>query len=131
MNRKTAAAISDTVRDSVEFLRLNLFSDSYPDAVRNADVIFYRNVSIYFEPEVQQHIFRNLAEMLNEEGYLFLSSAETSVHNIGVLSLIEKDGVFLYGKGSDMQIVETKKAPLRPEPVCCRANKGTCMLYPQ
>lgn len=114
--------VSDTVRDSVAFLRLNLFGNSYPDTVRNADVIFYRNVSIYFEPDVQQHIFRNLAELLNEEGYLFLSSAETSVHNIGVLSLIEKDGVFLYGKGSDMHIVERRK------PRCDRSRSAVAPI---
>lgn len=107
--QETGFLIHDRVRDSVEFLRLNLFGDSYPDVVRNADIIFYRNVSIYFEPEVQQHIFRNLASMLREQGYLFLSSAETFVHNIGILSLIERDGVFLYGKGMDMKIEERRR----------------------
>jgi len=114
--------IRDTVREGVVFLRLNLFGDSYPDTVRNADIIFYRNVSIYFEPDVQQHIFRNLAELLNEEGYLFLSSAETFVHDIGVLSLIERDGVFLYGKGSDMHIVERRK------PRCDRNRSAAALM---
>jgi chemotaxis protein methyltransferase CheR len=103
--------ISDTVRDGVEFLRLNIFGDSFPDAVHDADVIFYRNVSIYFEPEAQQRIFKNLAGMLNKQGYLFLSSAETFVHNIGVLSLVEKEGVFLYAKGIEVQIGERRKPP--------------------
>ena len=121
--QETGYRISDTVREGVEFLRLNLFGDSYPDAVRNADVIFYRNVSIYFEPEAQQRIFKNLAEMLNEKGYLFLSSAETSVHNIGVLSLVEKEGVFLYEKGIDVQIGERRK-PCDQNKSVARATLG-------
>ncbi|TAN40370.1 MAG: tetratricopeptide repeat protein [Nitrospirae bacterium] len=109
--------INDAVREGVEFLRLNLFSDSYPETVMNADVIFYRNVSIYFEPGAQQRIFRNLAGMLNEKGYLFLSSAETSVHDIGVLSLIEMEGIYLYGKGVAVEIGERRKQPDgRPKP---------------
>ncbi len=103
--------ISETVREGVEFLRLNIFGDSYPDTIRNADVIFYRNVSIYFEPEAQQRIFRNLAGILNKKGYLFLSSAETFIHNSGVLSLIEKEGVFLYEKGVTVQLGERRKPP--------------------
>ncbi|MBI5633963.1 MAG: hypothetical protein HZA15_10850 [Nitrospirae bacterium] len=103
--------INDLVRGGVEFLHLNLFGDAYPEAVRNTDIIFYRNVSIYFEPEAQKRIFRSLAEMLNEKGYLFLSSAETFVHNSGLLSLVEKEGVFLYEKGVTVQVEERRKHP--------------------
>lgn len=105
--------IKNAVRRGVEFLRLNLFVDSYPDAVRNADIIFYRNVSIYFESDAQKRIFSALAGMLNEKGYLFLSSAETFVHNSGILSLIEKEGVFLYEKGLEIQMEERRKSPCR------------------
>ncbi len=105
----TSYKIKDAIRQGVDFLRLNIFSDSYPDTVSNADIIFYRNVSIYFEPEAQKRIFKSLSDMLNEKGYLFLSSAETFVHDGGVLSLIEKEGVFLYRKGVDMHIEERRK----------------------
>ncbi|MHB8880567.1 MAG: CheR family methyltransferase [Thermodesulfovibrionales bacterium] len=107
----TGFRISDAVREGVEFLRLNLFAESYPETVMNADVIFYRNVSIYFEPAAQQRIFRNLAGMLNQKGYLFMSSAETSGHDIGVLSLVEMDGIYLYEKGVEVQIGERRKQP--------------------
>lgn len=103
--------VRDGVREGVEFLRLNIFGDTYPDTVRDADVIFYRNVSIYFEPEAQQRVFRNLAGLLSDRGYLFLSSTETFAHNIGVLCLVEKDGVFIYSKGDEVQIRERRKPP--------------------
>lgn len=116
--------IHEAVRKGVDFLRLNIFNDSYPEAVRNADVIFYRNVSIYFEPEAQQHILRNLAAMLNEKGYLFLSSAETFAHNIGVLSLVEKEGVFLYEKGVEVKIGERRKSPGSHNKAAAWATQG-------
>lgn len=120
--------IRDAVREGVEFLRLNIFGDSYPEQVRNADVIFYRNVSIYFEPEVQKLVFRNLADLLADKGYLFLSSTETFAHNIGVLSLIEKDGVFFYSKGVEVRIEERRRTPVEarktPPPPARRLPAG-------
>ena len=54
--------VRDVVRNSVEFVELNLFSEAYPDEVRDADIIFYRNVSIYFERDTQKLIFGNLCK---------------------------------------------------------------------
>ncbi|MBA4372718.1 MAG: hypothetical protein C0402_07610 [Thermodesulfovibrio sp.] len=107
--------IREAVREGVEFLQLNIFGDAYPDTVRDADVIFYRNVSIYFEPAAQQHVFRNLAGLLSEKGYLFLSSTETFAHNIGILSLVEKGGVYIYSKGVEVRIEERRKPSVSPD----------------
>ena len=104
--------IKDVVKENVEFEKLNLLSDTYPDALRGADVIFYRNVSIYFEPETQKNIFRNLAGLLNDNGYLFVSSTETLSHNIGILSLIEMDGSFLYHKKIELALDDRRKSSL-------------------
>ncbi|MGC2061372.1 MAG: CheR family methyltransferase [Thermodesulfovibrionales bacterium] len=116
--------IRDAVREGVEFLRLNIFGDSYPDSVRDADVIFYRNVSIYFEPEAQQRVFRNLAGLLSEKGYLFLSSTETFAHNIGVLSLVEKEGDFIYSKRVEVRIVERRKPSVSVNKAAAPATQG-------
>jgi len=90
--------IKDFVRERVEFRKLNLLSDSYPEELKMLDIIFYRNVSIYFEPETQRRIFSNLAALLKEGGCLFLSATETLSHNFGILSLVETDGVFFFRK---------------------------------
>ena len=101
--------IKDFIRERVEFRRLNLLSDDYPSEFSGADVIFYRNVSIYFEPDVQKHIFTKLAGILNENGYLFVSSTETLSHNIGVLSLVEINGIFLYEKHIEICLDERRR----------------------
>ncbi len=102
--------INRACRESVTFVPQNICGDTFPDALCDADVVFYRNVSIYFEPDVQQRIFRNLAGLLHQRGYLFLSSTETFCHNVGVLSLIEREGIFFYSKGIEVQIEERRKA---------------------
>ncbi len=103
--------IKDCIKEGVEFRNLNLLSDIYPPEFSGTDVIFYRNVSIYFEPDAQKHIFTKLAGLLNDNGYLFVSSTETLSHNIGVLSLVEIDGVFLYEKHLEICIDERRRPP--------------------
>lgn len=93
--------IKDFVREGVKFIKLNLLNDDFPDELKGVDVIFFRNVSIYFNPETQKNILKKLSELLNEKGYLFVGSTETLSHDTGVLSLIEMDGVFLFQKIKD------------------------------
>ncbi len=114
--------IKDFVRKKVEFRRLNLLSDSYPEELKMLDIIFYRNVSIYFEPEVQRGIFSNLASLLREDGCLFLSATETLSHNVGILSLVEMDGVFFFKKNRQQEIgCKTDDARVAVEP--CLSSK--------
>ncbi len=101
--------IRDWLRDAVEFIPLNLLEAEYPPALGDSDVIFYRNVSIYFSPEVRNEIFTRLAASLNQGGYLVVSPSETFCYNKGALSLTPLEGAFFYRKG-----VAGEKAPVRP-----------------
>ena len=44
------------------------------------DVIFLRNVMIYFAPEVKREILRKVKTLLKPGGYLFLGAAETTIN---------------------------------------------------
>lgn len=113
--------IRDFVREQVEFRKLNLLGDTFPHALHGIDVIFYRNVSIYFEQETQKSIFMKLAGLLNEKGYLILSSTETLSHNIGVLSLVELDNLFIYHKNVELAVEDRRKTvPVKDKVVRCR-----------
>ncbi|MDA8165949.1 MAG: hypothetical protein M0017_13070, partial [Desulfobacteraceae bacterium] len=103
--------IRKEVKRKVRFVRLNLMSDVYPEELAGVDVIFYRNVSIYFDPETQRKIFANLAGLLKEKGWLFVSATETLSHNHGVMQLIDRNGVFCYQKGRETPLGERRKAP--------------------
>lgn len=118
--------IRDFVREKVEFMKLNLMSDRYPDLLCDIDVIFYRNVSIYFEPETQRSIFDKLAGRLREKGWLFVSATETLSHNHGVLPLVELDGVFCYQKNVELSIGRrAKQKPLAGESSPAEARMKT------
>lgn len=92
--------IHENIRSSVSFHLLNLLNFPYPEPLRGNDIIFYRNVSIYFDSTAREKIFRNLAAILNPDGYLIVSATETLSHDCKILNLIEKDGVFLFHKGA-------------------------------
>lgn len=101
--------LKDFVREAVDFRILNLQSPNYPKELMGVDIIFYRNVSIYFSPDTKKEIFKKLAQILNPSGYIVLSSTETFYHNIGILSLIEIDKLFLYYKDIEIPIVDKRK----------------------
>lgn len=98
------------IKEMVDFQSFNLLSDFYPDTLQGIDIIFYRNVSIYFESLTQRRVFQKLSQILNEKGYLFMSSTETFLHNLGILSLIEVDGAFLYQKNVQLNVEERRKS---------------------
>ena len=64
------------IRDVVEFRQLNLIEDSFPVTGR-FDLVFCRNVLIYFDAEGKATVVRHLLEHLARHGYLFLGHAET------------------------------------------------------
>lgn len=64
------------LRKTVQFRRLN-FMDRDFQMARPADVIFCRNVIIYFERAVQEQVLQKLSRYLVPGGYAFMGHAET------------------------------------------------------
>lgn len=67
--------IKDVVKKNVNFRHLNLL-DSYT-LLGKFDIIFCRNVLIYFSPEVKAKIIRQFSQALNSRGYLVLGASES------------------------------------------------------
>ncbi len=68
-------AIKDAVKQLVTYEQLNLL-ESY-QRFGKFDVIFCRNVLIYFEPETKSSILNKLADALKPHGVLFLGGSES------------------------------------------------------
>ena len=64
------------LRSWVTFTRLNLMDPNYP-VDRDFDVIFCRNVLIYFDKPTQHAVLQRLCRHLRPGGYLFLGHSES------------------------------------------------------
>jgi chemotaxis protein methyltransferase CheR len=64
------------LRAAVRFARVNLMEVPY-QVDREMDIIFCRNILIYFDKETQQAVLRHLSEHLRVGGFLFLGHSET------------------------------------------------------
>jgi chemotaxis protein methyltransferase CheR len=89
--------VKEPARGRVAFAVLNLLAPGLPP-LGLQDLILYRNVSIYFPGPVQQEVFRRLAGLLKPGGYLLVGAGETLVHDVGILRLVERDGLFVFRK---------------------------------
>jgi chemotaxis protein methyltransferase CheR len=72
----TAWQLSDLIRNAVTFRRMNLARPF--EGVPTMDVIFMRNVLIYFDVPTKVEVLRRVAQVLRPGGYLFLGGAETT-----------------------------------------------------
>jgi chemotaxis protein methyltransferase CheR len=67
--------VKPEVRDMVKFAHLNLNSSwSLPEPV---DIVFCRNVIIYFDKESKKTLVNRIADNLNPGGYLFIGHSES------------------------------------------------------
>ena len=69
--------VSDKLRRKITFQQLNL-SQPLP-AMQPFDVVFLRNVLIYFSPETKRQILARIRKVLRPGGWLQLGAAETTV----------------------------------------------------
>ncbi len=67
--------IAETLRTMVRFRDFNLLNDLAPFG--QCDVVFCRNVLIYFDAVTKARTLRNIARRLPEDGALYLGASET------------------------------------------------------
>lgn len=64
------------IRKKIKFRQLNLMANDY-SVVGDMDIIFCRNVIIYFDRKTQIELFGKIFNLLVPGGYLFIGSSET------------------------------------------------------
>lgn len=67
------------IRNSVEFMECNLIQ-AWPAQLPKMDIIFLRNVLIYFDPPTKTAVLNKACALLRPDGYLFLGGAETTMN---------------------------------------------------
>ncbi len=67
--------VSNSLKKNVYFRRLNLLQSEYP-MKKQFDIIFCRNVIIYFDRDTQKKLFDKFYHYLKDDGYLLIGHSE-------------------------------------------------------
>jgi len=105
------------LRARIEFRRLNLADQSLELSGDVFDVIFLRNVLIYFRPELQRRVVMAVENVLAADGFLFLGPSESLLHLESGLQARDLGGSFCYRHrgtaaiGTDSALVSGETPP--------------------
>jgi chemotaxis protein methyltransferase CheR len=94
------------IKKMVTFSHLNLAEDVYPSLLNNTnamDIIFCRNVLMYFTPEQTKKVIQNLYNSLVDGGWLIVSSIETSPVLYSQFTTVSFHGLTVYRKNLSLQ----------------------------
>jgi chemotaxis protein methyltransferase CheR len=72
------------LRRTTNFMRMNLMDAAYP-VDRDVDIIFCRNVLIYFDKPTQQKVVDQLCTHLRPGGYFIVGHSESMIHNDSIV----------------------------------------------
>jgi len=75
----TRFQLEDNIRNRVHFEQLNILDPSFIEGRAHYDVIFCRNLLIYFDRPTQHQAIDRLEQLLTRNGILFLGHSETSL----------------------------------------------------
>ncbi len=90
----TSWKVKDDIRKRIQFNELNLMK-SYT-SLGKFNVIFCRNVLIYFSTELKRDILRRLAQSLVPGGYLYVGSTETLTNYTDDFETLRHSGGTVY-----------------------------------
>jgi chemotaxis protein methyltransferase CheR len=109
------------IRRTVMFNRINLASDEYPALVNGTmamDVIFCRNVLIYFDEATIRAVAKRLYAALAPGGWLVVGHAEPNARIFYDFETVNTPGTVLYRKPADAPLFTVSMPspfiPLRP-----------------
>ncbi len=88
--------IIDAVRELVSFSYVNLLDPFKTSLINNMDIIFCRNVIIYFDREAKKKVVESFHDKLRDGGYLLLGHSESLINlsNAFVLRTLKNDMVY-------------------------------------
>lgn len=94
--------IIPAIKKLVHFEYQNLAEDVFPSPLNNTnamDIIFCRNVLMYFTPQLFEQIVTGFHHSLVEDGYLIVSASELSYQHFSQFRAVNFSGTSLYLKG--------------------------------
>lgn len=70
--------VSESLSSMIEFQKMNLI-ENWPATIQNIDVVFLRNVLIYFDASTKTQVLWKARKSMRDDGFLFLGNAESTI----------------------------------------------------
>ena len=86
--------INEQIRKIVRFEQMNLMN--VPQRVGPFDIIFCRNVLIYFDDQTKRKVLSSLRSKLKPDGYLILGASEVLANGADLFERVQKGGSVVY-----------------------------------
>ncbi len=114
--------IAPEVRAMVKYRRFNLLADFA--SLGTFDVVFCRNVMIYFDQDTKSDVLRRLAEALAGDGYLVLGATETAIGLSDRFKMVsDKPGLYTLNTISPRLQAQPKIMHARPRPIAINGGR--------
>lgn len=135
-------ALSETVRQQVRFIQSNLFAPTLLYGEAPYDIVFCRNLLIYFDRTTQHQAVTILTQRLAPEGLLFVGPAESALMMQHALTPIKAPMAFAFRQGAPKQepvkpaappiaaFAPQPPAPLRPAPRATATRAAPSRIRP-
>jgi len=106
--------LDESIKQMVEFRYFNLVTEPYPLIEMSGwDIIFCRNVTIYFQAKATRKVIHNFYRSLREGGYLFAGYSESLRYISDEFNTVQQEGAFFYQKGMPKKAVRKKTRKIR------------------
>lgn len=109
--------ISPEITKMVKFEYLNLADNIYPSLLSDTnamDIIFCRNVLIYFTAKRCAHVVHGFFNALVQDGFLIVSASELSLRSLSEFSAVNFPEIVLYQKRSTKPIIQQQTHTVPP-----------------
>jgi chemotaxis protein methyltransferase CheR len=110
--------VFDRIKRDVTFAPLNFMEDTFPSSkngTEGLDVIFCRNVLMYFSRETAARVIAKLRRCLVDGGWLFTSATDAPRELFAGFTMHETEGTIVYRRCDEApQIIKPRAAVSRP-----------------
>lgn len=110
--------LADAVRRQVHFEHGNLFDAAFLSGAEVYDVIYCRNLLIYFDTPTQDRTLEVLARLLRAKGFLFLGPSEAALQIKDRFTSAKAPGAFAFRKAESVPAKQRRaeSQPAQPAP---------------
>ena len=123
--------LANEIKQMITFEYLNLAADTFPSLTNNTnamDVIFCRNVTIYFTAEVTQKLIRNFSSCLVDGGWLIPGPSEPNLVFYTDFESTNLPGTVIYRKPAAPAPKPALTFALAPQPAAAPVAPATPVL---